>query len=133
MCSSICMNLVAWFLNSSMFLADLLIKLSENRPGRIVETRWCMSNSGIKFLIAIQTLLNLSMNAHKDSPFSCFTLRRYMDEVWCGRLVAYYMMDFVVRTLKIPMELGGSPVNRPSGPPWRNAGKTLHLSALLVV
>ena len=42
-------------------------------------------------------------------------------------------MNFVVRTLKFPTELGGSPMNQLSGPSWREVGKTLHHTALLVV
>jgi len=33
-------------------------------------------------------LLNFFMNARKGSPFSCLTLRRVRDDMWCSRLVA---------------------------------------------
>jgi len=62
------------------------------------------------------TFVNLSMSACKDSPFSCFTLRRDIDDVLSGRLVEYYMMNFVVKTFKFPTELAGRSVNQPSGP-----------------
>jgi len=81
----------------------------------------------------IHTLLNLSINARRDSPFYCFTLRRNMDEVCCGLLVAYCVMDFPAKTLKFPTELGGRPVNQSSGPSWREVGKILHHTDLLVV
>jgi len=56
-----------------------------------------------------------------------------MDEVWCGQLVAYCVVNFVDRTLKFLTDLEGSPVNQPSGPSWREVGKTLHHTTLLVV
>jgi len=56
-----------------------------------------------------------------------------MDEVWCDRLVVYCVANFIDRTLKFPMELGGSLVNHSSDPSLREVGKTLHHTTLLVV
>ena len=127
------MNFVARVLSSSMSLAGLLIKLSVNLSARMAPTRWCMAISGIKFMMPMHTLLNLPINARRDSPFSCFVLRRDKDDVWWGLLVAYYMMNFVIRSLKLPTELVESWVNQPSGPSWREVGNTLHHNALSVV
>ena len=48
----------------------------------------------------------------------------------CG---AVGMVNFVVRTLKLPTELEGSWMNQLSGPSWREVGNTLHHAALLVL
>jgi len=49
-----------------------------------------------------------------------------MDEVRWGLLVAYWVVNFVSKTLKFVTELVGSPVNHPNGPSRRDVGKTLH-------
>ena len=119
--------------NSSIFWADFLTKFLVKRSRQIAPTRWCITISGIRFLIPIHTLLNLSMNARRVSPFFCYTLRMDNEEVWWRWLVAYCVVNFVARTLKFPTELGGRAVNHPSDPSWRVVRKTLHQINLSIV
>ena len=73
--------------------------------------------SGMRFLMLREALLNLSINVHKGSPFSCLMLRRVMKDIWCGRLVVYWVLNFADKVLKLPIEFDGSWVNQLSAPP----------------
>ena len=120
------MNLVALVLNSSILCGGRFIKLSVNRSGSMAEIRWCIAISGFKFLIPIHTLLNLSMKVLNDSPFSCLTWRRDMDDVRWGLLVAYWVINFISNISKLSTEFSGSSVNHPRGPSLSEVGNTLH-------
>ena len=101
------MNFVALVLNSSILYGGRLIRLSVNLPGSMVETKWCIAISGFRLRMLIQTLENLSMKSRKDSPLSCLTLRRDMEDVRWGLLVAYCVVNFNSKASKFAMELGG--------------------------
>jgi len=74
-----------------------------------------------------------TMNVRKDSPFSLFMLRRVIDKIWCGQIVAYWVVNLVAKALKLSTKLGGSQVNQRSAPSWRKVGKTLYRTILFIM
>jgi len=101
-----------------VFFAGFLHKLSANDLDRRVVTRWCMVISRMRLLMFRDNLLDLSMNVHNDSPFSCLILTNSMDVTWCSQLVANLVPNFDNKNLKLSTESNGSWVNQLNAPPF---------------
>ena len=131
--SSNCIYLLALCLSSSRFAVGFLHKLLENGIGCRAVTMWCMTMSKLRFQMFRVTLLNLSMNSLRDSPFSLRMLTRAIKVRWCCQLVANCVPNLGTKVSKKSMEFGGSLVNQLKAPSFSKVGNTQHMIALFEV
>lgn len=83
--------------------------------------RWCMVISDLRFLMLRDNLLNLSTNSCMGYPFSCLTFKRARDDLWCGRIIAYWVLNLVVKALKLSTEFGRK-LSKPAKCPFFDRG-----------